>query len=239
MTLSVHHSTTIRALQPDFRSASWRRALARALESYPPHAELDCDGEHVVFVRWQGEPYASPLLVACIGSCGSREAWHRVDWTVDGLTCDCPARYPCRHRARAWAEWDGSWKKLKAWQRLFGAAAAVAGIVWLETRDADACLVRPLAATRVIRHDDGRVEAWAGWHPVRPSGRFSSGFEFGYRGSGPNELAYCILAHYYGPALAEERRSYLVDYLERVPIDAREFLIPIEAIRGAAHGEEV
>ena len=236
--VSVHQSIIQRAVQPDFRSAAWRRALARALDSYPPHAELDWGGEHLVFVRWHGEPYASPLLVACIGSCGSREAWHCVDWRADGLTCDCPARYPCRHRARAWAEWDGSWQRLKRWQSQFGAAAAVAGIVWFETRDVEACLVCPVEAVRVIRGDDGQVVAWIGHHPIRPSGRFSSGFEFGYRGSGPNELAYCILAHYYGPALAEERRSYLVDYLERVPIETRDFLVPAEAIRGAAHGEE-
>ncbi|MCS7296365.1 MAG: hypothetical protein NZ761_13330, partial [Dehalococcoidia bacterium] len=219
MTLSVHQSTTPRALQPDFRSASWRRALIRALELYPPDPAVEWDGDTVAFLRWEGEPYASALLVRCSGSCRGGQPWHRVEWRADGLVCDCPSRYPCHHRARAWAEWDGSWRMLKQWSRWFGPAAAVAGIVWLETRDLEATRVAAVHDLGFVREPDGTVrDATMTGRPLLPTGRFSTGFNCGYRGSGVQELAFCALAKFYGPALAEERRSGLVAYLERLPI---------------------
>lgn len=240
MTLFVHHLTTLRAIQPDSRNPSWRRALARALEVYPPDQAVEWDGEIVPFLHWEGEPYASALLIRCAGSCRGGQPWHRVEWRADGLVCDCPSRYPCHHRARAWAEWDGSWRMLKQWSRWFGPAAAVAGIVWLETRDLEATRVAAVHDLGFVREPDGTVRdaTMTGW-PLRPTGRFSTGFNWGYRGSGVQELAFCALARFYGPTLAEERRSGLVAYLERLSIDEPTITIPAAVIERAASGEEV
>jgi hypothetical protein len=224
----------LRALRPDWRDPSWRRGLARALELYPPERAGELGYQ---CVRWQGEPYGTALLVRCHGRCRGGHEWHRVEWTADGLTCDCPSRQPCVHRARAWAEYLDDWKTLKAWSRWFGPAAAVAGVAWRETGDLESARARDPYDVRIVRDPDGTVReaTGRGW-PILPTGRFSGAFSFGYRGSGPNELAYCILATFFGPTLAEERRRYLVDWLAHVPQTVREFVVPARVIADAALG---
>ena len=229
--LSLHDDTTTRAMHADWRDPAWRRALEHALESYPAERADDAYGDSV---RWPGEPYESVLLVR--DGDGAQAQWRRVRWTVAGLTCDC-GRAPCAHRARAWAEFAHDWRTLTRWARWFGAAGAVAAVAWRETGDVEAARVRDVHDVRIVRDADGTVRAVAGRGcPLRPTGRFSSEFQYGYRGAGPHELAYAILAAFYGPALAEERRRFLVEWVARVPLETREFVVPARVIEDAAHG---
>ena len=69
-----------------------------------------------------------------------------------------------------------------------------------------------------------------------------SGFEFGYEGSGPSELARCLLidffdAHeraddHYAEPLPVSYQQFKHDFIARVPQDVREFEIDASAIDG-------
>jgi len=219
---------TRRPIEPDWRDARWAAAVEAAVRLYPP--ERAGEGRYDT-VRWDGDA----VLVRCLRRCRAGDHWHRIEWTIDGLTCECSG--PCVHRARAWAEFSHDWPKIKAWARWFGPSGAVAGVVWAETGDPNASRARDPYDVRLVRDPDGTVReaSGRGW-PIQPTGRFSMEFSFGYYGSGPNELAYAVLAAFYGPVLAEERRRYLVDWLARLPLDAREITIPAAVIREAAAG---
>lgn len=223
--VSVHQSTTIRALKPDFRNPSWRRALAHALEVYPPDPAVEWEGENVPFVVWEGEAYESALLVRCAGSCQGRQPWHRVDWTADGLTCDCPSRHPCRHRARAWCEYMGEWRRLKAIAREHGVEAAVRWLVYDQTGELDVTPIRPLRDVRLWR-ENGIARA-----DIPHYHRHSEGFEWGYSGSGPADLAYSVLTYFYGPAVGQEfYQSFKREVIASIPHDAQEYLLAADEI---------
>jgi hypothetical protein len=217
---------TRRILEPDWRDARWLAALEAAIRLYPPERAGE---ERYGTVRWDG--YA--VLVRCLRPCWGDEHWHRVEWAIAGLTCECSS--PCVHRARAWAELFHDWPKIKTWARWFGPTGAVAGVVWAETGDLEASRARDPYDVRIVRDPDGTVReaSGRGW-PIQPTGRFASQFSIGYSGWGPNELAYAVLATFYGPTLAEERRRNLVEWLARLPLDASEITIPAAVIRDAA-----
>lgn len=202
-----------RVLKVDWSDPFWRRALARALEKRSR-------------IRWEDEVGEGPVLVACAGGCGSGALWHRVEWTWSGVSCDCPSRYPCHHRARAWCEWMRDWPTLVAIAEAHGAEAAVRWLVWQETGQLEITPIRPLRDVRLWR-ERGYAEADVP-HVVRHS---PSGIEWGYGGSGPADLAYSILAHIYGPAVAEALyQRFKWDVVARIPRDAREYVLPAERI---------
>lgn len=207
------------AITPAWSEQGWRRALARALAK-------------AARIRWDGPEGESPVLVACAGECGAASGWHRVEWVAEGLTCDCPARGPCHHRARAWCEYMGEWRRLETIAREHGVEAAVRWLVYRETGELDATPIRPLRDVRLWR-EGGSARADVP-HCVRHS---PTGIEWGYLGSGPSDLAYSILVYFYGPAVAEElARCYLREVICAIPHDAREYVIPAADIERWVQG---
>jgi len=198
------------AIKVDFRDSSWQRALKKALDLNLP-------------VRWED----GVLLVACHGECKSA-GWHRVDWSARGLTCDCPSRHPCHHRARAWCEWMSDWGTLVAIAHAHGAEAAVRWVVWQETGELDPTPIRPLRDVRLWRACGYALADVP--HAVRHS---PTGIEWGYGGSGPADLARSILMHFYGPAVAEALyQRFKWDVVARIPRGVREYVLPAEQIAG-------
>lgn len=205
---------TIRALTPDWRDHSWRQALARALT-------------HAARIRWERYEGEGPLLVSCAGACRSGSPWHRVEWTAHGIVCDCPSRRPCHHRARAWAEWLGEWKRLSRIAREHGIESAVRWLVVHETGVLDLTPIRPLRDVRLWR------ERGAPYADVPHYQRHSASLEWGYGGAGPADLAYSILTYFYGPAVAEILyQEFKWDVIARIPRDASNYTIQADQIAG-------
>jgi uncharacterized protein DUF6166 len=100
--------------------------------------------------------------------------------------------------------------------------------------------LRTLAWPRVVHAyaiDDAGTEPRPVTHHVRHS---PSGFEFGYEGSGPAELARCLLIHYFDAhEHADDRdrdplpvsyQQFKREFIARVPQTVREFEIDADAI---------
>lgn len=203
-----------RAMKADWRDLAWRQALARALAK-------------AARIRWEEYEGEGPVLVACSGECRTGARWHRVEWTWQGIACDCPSRRPCHHRARAWAEWMGEWDRLAAIAREHGIEAAVRWLVYDQTGELDVTPIRPLRDVRLWR------ERGAACADVPHYRRHSEGFEWGYGGSGPADLARSILAYFYGPAVAEALyQRFKWDVVARIPRGVREYVLPAEQIAG-------
>lgn len=202
-------TTTIvarRAIPVDLRDRHWQAAVARALER---------DQEAVVT--------DVAVLVRCGGSCRSHNGYHRVTWETGGLACDCPSRYPCAHRARAYLEWMGWWERLARLARIHGTDAAVRYLLWQETGELDVSPIRALCDVRLWRDEHG-AHAQAGdarWDDI----------EWGYGGSGPHRLAATIIVHFYGPAAAEALAQRLKwELIASIPHDAQQAVITAEQL---------
>ncbi len=64
------------------------------------------------------------------------------------------------------------------------------------------------------------------------TGEFSQGFECGYQGQGPTELAYCILKHYYPLADSLNVRGLVFDVIAKIDILAgQQFFISEKTIK--------
>lgn len=86
--------------------------------------------------------------------------------------------------------------------------------------------LRPLTDVRLWRDEYGRAHA-----SVPHRHRHSSELNWGYGGSGPADLSFSILAHFYGEAFAEQYASdFKWDVIATIPISAREYTIPAETI---------
>ncbi|MCX2728530.1 DUF6166 domain-containing protein (plasmid) [Thermomicrobium sp. 4228-Ro] len=140
---------------------------------------------------------------------------------ADGLTCDCPSRAPCHHRARAWCEYMGEWRRLTAIARTHGIEAAVRWVVYDQTGELDATPIRPLRNVKLWR-ENGHACADIPHYPRHSP----TGFEWGYLGSGPADLAYAILAYFYGPAIAEKYyQQFKEEVIAAIPQQAEEYTI--------------
>lgn len=193
-------------IQPDWSARSWQEALFEALDQRL-RANFTADG----VVVWSDDDDAEYL----------------AEWADGGFTCTCGSATVCPHRARAWLEFAGYARQVAEITRAHGCAAAVGYVVYYETDQIDAAVVRPLRDVHLWRDRDGNAHA-----DVPHEQRHSWSFEWGYAGSGPSDLAYSILVYFYGPALAEAfYQRFKEDVIARIPRDVDSFVLPAEAIR--------
>ncbi len=205
MALKNEYTTTHlapRVFRFDLRDSSCQRALQHALQRQ-------------LAVRWAG----SALLVSCTGRCG-HSGWHEVQALAGGYTCDCPSRHPCQHIARAWAEISGQWDELTRISRAHGALAAVFWACWQEH---GILIARPIRRLHDVYLERIQGAAHANIPHYR---RHSFAIEWGYCGSGPADLAWSILLHFYGPAIAEELSyDFKIEVIARIPRDTQAYTI--------------
>jgi hypothetical protein len=94
--------------------------------------------------------------------------------------------------------------------------------------------IRELRAVRLWRDRSGRAHADV---PII-SVHSPTGIEWGYRGSGPTDLAISIACYFVERPTAVEI-SRIKDIVARVPIDAREYVIDARELENALAGAVV